>query len=113
MSIYTKPVSQITVTDLKELLEKGDVENLRLEFKSEVSDRDDTLKKLSSFANTYGGTIVVGAKAPSADGPADVRTELGRLSGHACETGEAASTGIQLRLLAHDRTTEAVIEPIE
>jgi len=68
MSIYAKPVSQITVVDLKELLEHGDVENLRLEFKSEVPNRDETLKKLSSFANTYGGTMVVGAKARSADG---------------------------------------------
>jgi hypothetical protein len=61
MSIYTKRVSQITLADLKDLLEHGDVENLRLEFKREVPDRDETLKKLSSFANTYGGTMVVGA----------------------------------------------------
>jgi len=68
MSIYTKPVSQLTIADLKELLEHGDIENLQLEFKSEFPNRDETLKKLSSFANTYGGTMVVGAKARSADG---------------------------------------------
>lgn len=68
MSIYTKPVSQITAVDLNELLTNGDVENLRLEFKSDVPDKDETLKKLSSFANTYGGTMVVGAKARSEDG---------------------------------------------
>jgi hypothetical protein len=56
------------VDQLEELLENGDVENLRLEFKSEVPDRDETLKKLSSFANTYGGTMVVGAMARSSDG---------------------------------------------
>jgi len=44
------------------------VENSRLEFKSEVPDKDETLKKLSSFGNTFGGFMIVGAKANSADG---------------------------------------------
>jgi hypothetical protein len=39
-----------------------------VEFKSNVPDKDETLKKLSSFANTFGGTMIVGAKANSADG---------------------------------------------
>lgn len=37
-------------------------------FKSEVPNKDETLKKLSSFANTFGGFVIVGAKAKSADG---------------------------------------------
>jgi len=68
MSIFTKPVSQMGVADLRELLDDDAVENIRLEFKSEVPTKDDTLKKLSSFANTFGGFMVVGAKAPSTDG---------------------------------------------
>lgn len=44
------------------------VENVRLEFKLEVPGKDETLKKVSSFANTFGGYIVVGAKAASSDG---------------------------------------------
>jgi hypothetical protein len=44
------------------------VENVRLEFKREVPDKDDTLKKLSSFANTFGGFMVIGAQASSANG---------------------------------------------
>lgn len=68
MSIYTKPVSQIVTADLQELLDAAAVENGRLEFKSEVPSKDETLKKLSSFGNTFGGLMVVGAKAKSSDG---------------------------------------------
>jgi len=68
MSIYTKPLSQIDTADLQELLTGRDIENVRLEFKSLVPDKDETLKKLSSFANTFGGFMVVGARANSDDG---------------------------------------------
>src|ERR1700686_213121 len=68
MSIFTKPLSQLATEDLQEMLQDGAVENVRLEFKSEVPDKDETLKKLSSFANTFGGFMVVGAKANSKDG---------------------------------------------
>jgi len=63
MPFYTKPRSQLGVADLEELLADGAVENLRLEFKLKVPDKLDTLKKLSSFANTFGGFMVVGAEA--------------------------------------------------
>ncbi len=68
MSIFTKPLSQLGTADLQELLNDGAVENLRLEFKLQVPNKEDTLKKLSSFANTYGGFMVIGARADSTDG---------------------------------------------
>jgi len=68
MSIFSKPLSRLEQADLLELLEDRAVENARLEFKSEVPNKDETLKKLSSFANTFGGFMVIGAKANSADG---------------------------------------------
>ncbi len=68
MSIFTKQLSQLDAVDLQELLDDGAVENVRLEFKLEVPTKDETLKKLSSFANTFGGYMVVGAKASSTDG---------------------------------------------
>ena len=68
MSIYTTPLSQLGTDDLQELLTDGAVENARLEFKLEAPNKDDTLKKLSSFANTFGGFMVIGASAKSADG---------------------------------------------
>src|ERR1700674_5605430 len=62
MPFYTTPISKLTEADLQELVTDNSVENLRLEFKSEVPKEDQTVKKLSSFANTYGGIIVVGAE---------------------------------------------------
>jgi len=68
MSIYSTPISQLKTSDLAELLQEQAVENIRLEFKREVPDKDETLKKLSSFANTFGGLVIVGASAQSKDG---------------------------------------------
>ncbi|SRR6266700_187766 len=68
MSIYATPISQLKISDLAELLQEQAVENTRLEFKREVPEKDETLKKLSSFANTFGGFVVIGAAAQSKDG---------------------------------------------
>ena len=63
MSIFTKPLSQLRTADLQELLQNGAVENARLEFKLEVPNKDETLKKLPPLANTFSGFMVVGTKA--------------------------------------------------
>jgi hypothetical protein len=68
MSIFTKPISRLETADVQELVQDKAVENIRLEFKTNVPDKDETLKKLSSFANSFGGFMVVGAKAKSTDG---------------------------------------------
>lgn len=81
MSVYSKSVSDISTDDLREILSEHPVENVRLEFKSEQPTRDEFLKKVSSLANTYGGLVVLGALATSADGKLQslpgVVTELG------------------------------------
>lgn len=71
MSIFAKPLSQLEPADLQHLMDEGAVENVRLEFKREVPDKEETLKKVSSLANTYGGFVVVGASAKSSDGRID------------------------------------------
>ena len=68
MSIYDKPVTSLTTSDLQELLDDAAVENVRLEFKLKDPDKDETLKKLSSFANTFGGYLIIGALADSSSG---------------------------------------------
>jgi hypothetical protein len=68
MSIYTTPLGQLTSADLQDLVQEQAVESLRLEFKLEEPNKDETLKKLSAFANTYGGIMIVGARASSKDG---------------------------------------------
>lgn len=62
MPFYTIPVSKLREADLQELLTDCAVENVRLEFKSEIPKEEQTLKKLSSFANTYGGLMLIGAE---------------------------------------------------
>ena len=68
MLFFTKPVDRLTPDELQSLLDDNAVENARLEFKLESPSKDEALKKLSSFANTFGGFIVIGARASSADG---------------------------------------------
>jgi hypothetical protein len=68
MSLFDTPISRLKTQDLQELLADQAVENVRLEFKREVPNKEEMLKKLSSFANTFGGILVVGAEANSTDG---------------------------------------------
>ncbi len=63
MSIYSKAITALSPEDLQELLTDQAVENIRLEFKSVAPTKDEMLKKISSFANTYGGHVVIGAAA--------------------------------------------------
>ena len=67
MPFFSKDITDITTDDLAELLTDGAVENVRLEFKSQPPGPDETLKKLSGFANTFGGYLIVGASASSSD----------------------------------------------
>src|SRR6267143_4257675 len=63
MAIFEKTVDEYSYKDLEELL--GVVESTILEFKSALDPSDpwnDLLKELVSFANTYGGYLILGAK---------------------------------------------------
>ena len=68
MSIYDKSIAHITTQDLQALVDENAVENVRLEFKRDDPTRDEWLEKLSSFANTYGGYLVIGVAADSHSG---------------------------------------------
>lgn len=60
--MFSKPVSSITTEELQKLLDDKAVENVRLEFKQETPPKNEVLKKLSSFANTFGGYLVIGVE---------------------------------------------------
>jgi hypothetical protein len=66
MSLFSKPIATIDVADLQELLDEQAIENVRLEFKREMPSKNELLKKLSSFANTYGGWLLIGAEEDGA-----------------------------------------------
>ena len=68
MAIYDKNISQVDTDDLQSLLDEAAVENVRLEFKRDDPRKDEWLKKLSSFANTFGGYVIIGAEAHSQSG---------------------------------------------
>lgn len=68
MPFFSKNITALTTSDLAELLADSAVENVRLEFKRDVPGPDERLKKLSGFANTFGGYLIVGAEANSSDG---------------------------------------------
>ena len=59
MAIYDKSISQIDTADLQLLLDEVAIENVRLEFKRDDPGKDEWLKKLSSFANTFGGYVII------------------------------------------------------
>ncbi len=62
LSIFTKQIHQITYEDIHELLVEGVEENIRLEFKRDYPGKSNLLKKLSAFANTYGGYLILGVE---------------------------------------------------
>jgi len=66
--MFSKSVTSITTDDLQNLLGEEAVENVRLEFKREIPSKNETLKKLSSFANTFGGYLVIGIEEDGKNG---------------------------------------------
>jgi CspA family cold shock protein len=99
MPFFSKNIPELTTTDLAELLAQHAVENVRLEFKREVPGPEETLKKLSGFANTFGGYLIVGAAASSSDG---------RLIGF---TGVAPQSNFKQTII--QRCYEGIWPPIE
>ena len=77
MSIYSKQVADLTFSDIHELQAENAQENIRLEFKGDFPGKAETLKKVSSMANTYGGYIVIGAQE---DGKGNLTTLDGVLA---------------------------------
>lgn len=64
--LFPKPISDLTFGDIKEFCERFN-ENTRVEYKFTF---DDSVKRklpkvLSSFANSYGGILIVGVNAPA------------------------------------------------
>jgi hypothetical protein len=59
--MFNKSVADLTTADLDALLASTPLESVRLEFKRLAPGPDELLKKLSGFANTFGGYLVVGA----------------------------------------------------
>ena len=82
MSIFSKSIDVINTEDINELLNDNSVENVRLEFKLQEPSKDELVKKLSSFANTYGGWLIVGAQASGFDGRLNALPGVNKIPGY-------------------------------
>lgn len=60
MPFYSKAISDLEWSDVLELKKERAQETVRLEFKSEIPSNNEFLKKICSFANTFGGYIIIG-----------------------------------------------------
>jgi hypothetical protein len=107
MSLLYKPLESITAADLEALISNQVGENLYLEYKTEVFDKQNVKKRLqflgsvSAFANAAGGDLLVGVKAKnglpvdlSGLDPADIDSEMLRIH-------QVVGTSIEPHLVLH------------
>lgn len=63
MSLFTKPINEITIDDVETFCKQGIGEGVRLEYKKDFSGKNanrQIAKEVASFANTYGGLLLIG-----------------------------------------------------
>jgi hypothetical protein len=65
MSIFNKPIDEVTIDDINELVSNGVGESRTLDYKLELhgngdSGKKELLKDISAFANTVGGCLIYG-----------------------------------------------------
>ena len=61
--MFTKPIDEITFEDVESFCEQW-AEGVRVEYKSEIEEVKGKIPKIvSSFANTYGGILLIGVEA--------------------------------------------------
>src|SRR5208283_703610 len=63
MSLYTKAINDIAIEDVISFCTQSNEEGIRLEYKKDFSSRDanrQIAKEIASFANTYGGILLIG-----------------------------------------------------
>ena len=64
MSIFTKSVDEISLDDVRNLVDAKERENINLEYKAEIrgsgNDKKELAKDISAFANSEGGYLIIG-----------------------------------------------------
>ncbi|MBQ6436197.1 ATP-binding protein [bacterium] len=60
---FGKKLDELSFKDIQNFCEKSVPENIYLDYKEEINPKNDHLAKtIASFANTYGGWILIGVK---------------------------------------------------
>lgn len=99
MSVFDKPLDAVAFADIEALKSAGVQESQYLDYKRDVygGDTKELLKDITSFANAYGGEIIVGVeedgdgRPQSIPGVSDYKSEYTRYE-------QSAMTGIDPRI---------------
>lgn len=114
MAIGNLNFDEITIDDLNELIEVGVPEGLNIEYKRDFygesdSDKREALKDISSFANSFGGHLIIGMAAtdgiPTALSPLQTTnsdTAIQRLENLIRDGIEPRITGIKIKSISID-----------
>lgn len=114
MAIGNHNFDEVTIDDLNELIEVGVPEGLNIEYKRDLygesdSDKKEALKDISSFANSFGGHLIIGMAAtdgiPTALSPlqnTNPDTVIQRLENLVRDGIEPRITGIKIKSISTD-----------
>ena len=75
MSIFSKPIDQITFEEIEAFCQQKIKENVRVEYKKDFSNNDwhkQIAKEVCAFANTQGGLLFVGIEEDGNGKPASI-----------------------------------------
>jgi predicted HTH transcriptional regulator len=81
ISIFSKSVEDVEYSDIEKLVEEKTPESQNLEYKSKIygrsdNDKKEMLKDIASFANAYGGFIIIGVREENNQGDAAIPAEV-------------------------------------
>ena len=92
--MFTKPIDEITFEDVESFCQQW-AEGVRVEYKSDIEEVKDTIPKIvSSFANTYGGILLIGVEADQKNNTVSSIPGIPQRNGIEEQFQQSALTGI-------------------
>ena len=92
--MFTKPIDEITFEDVESFCQQW-AEGVRVEYKSDIEEVKGTIPKIvSSFANTYGGILLIGVEADQKNNTVSSIPGIPQRNGIEEQFQQSALTGI-------------------
>ena len=92
--MFTKPIDEITFEDVESFCQQW-AEGVRVEYKSDIEEIKGTIPKIvSSFANTYGGILLIGVEADQKNNTVSSIPGIPQRNGIEEQFQQSALTGI-------------------
>ena len=92
--MFTKPIDEITFEDVQSFCTEW-AESVRVEYKSDIEEVKGTIPKIvSSFANTYGGILLIGVEADQKNNTVSSLPGIPQRNGIKEQFQQSALTGI-------------------